>query len=319
MSPKPVEVTVLVPVFNEEGNVLPLTAAIVRAMRPEKRSFEVLFVDDGSTDRTLERLQGASQTVPELRIIRLRRNFGQTAALAAGFDHILGRYVVTLDGDRQNDPADIPNILRLLDEDYDLVSGWRKNRKEPFLSRRLPSLVANRMLSNLTGVRIHDFGCTLKGYRATLVKALPIYSEMHRYIPALAGLMGARVTEVVVTHHPRVSGVSKYGIGRTFRVLYDLVALRMLTRFSARPLHWFGLGSIPCFLMAAVFLFITFVDTSAGAIVEYTPVVFPTVVILLIYLAFHFLILGLLAELAVAVFRVGPRHLLSLDRARRRA
>jgi len=318
MNQAPVDVTILVPVFNEEGNVRPLARAIARVMRAEQRSFELLFVDDGSSDRTLDHLKAEAEQIPELRIIRLRRNFGQTAALAAGFDHSRGRYLVTLDGDQQNDPTDIPTLLELLDQGYDLVSGWRKHRKEPFISRRLPSLVANRLLSLLTGVQIHDFGCTLKGFRARLVKALPIYSEMHRYIPALAGLVGARVTEVVVAHHPRVHGESKYGIGRTFRVLYDLIALRMLTRFSARPLHWFGVWSIPCFVVAAAFLFITFVDTSAVTLAVYTPVVFPTVVILLIYLAFHFVVLGLLAELAVNVFRSGPRPLQSLEEARRR-
>ena len=318
MSKVPLDVTILIPVFNEEDNVLPLARSISRVMCAEQRSFEVLFVDDGSSDRTVKRLQEESDQIPELRIVRLRRNFGQTAALAAGFDHARGRYLVTLDGDQQNDPTDIPTMLELLDQGYDLVSGWRKYRKEPFFSRRLPSLVANRMLSFLTGVQIHDFGCTLKGYRSRLVKALPIYSEMHRYIPALAGLVGARVTEVEVKHHPRVHGESKYGIGRTFRVFYDLIALRMLTRFSARPLHWFGVWSIPCFLLAAAFLFITFVDTSTVAIVAYTPVVFPTVVILLIYLAFHFVVLGLLAELAVNVFRSAPRPLQSVEGRRRR-
>lgn len=316
MSAAAVDVTILIPVFDEEDNVVPLARGVASIMAEVGRGFELVFVDDGSVDRTCERLIEESERLPELRIVRLRRNFGQTAALAAGLDHARGRFIVTLDGDQQNDPADIPTILGLLDDGYDLVSGWRADRKEPFLSRRLPSMVANRLLSALTGVRIHDFGCSLKGYRAAFIKALPMYSEMHRYIPALASSVGARVTEVIVRHHPRIHGKSKYGIGRTFRVIYDLVALRMLTRFSVRPLHWFGVGSIPCFLIAMLFLFVTFVDTSTGELVKFSPVVLPTVVVLFLYLAFHFLVLGLLAELAVNVLRSSPRYVYRLDELR---
>lgn len=312
MPPHP-DVTILVPVFNEEDNVLPLARSIATVMRALQRPFEVLFVDDGSEDRTLERLESLGPEVAELRVIRLRRNFGQTAALAAGFDASRGRYIVTLDGDLQNDPGDIPTILGLLDEGYDLVSGWRRDRKDRLLSRRLPSKIANRLLSRLTGVRIHDFGCTLKGYRAAFVQALPVYSEMHRYMPALAASVGARVTEVVVRHHPRRHGTSKYGIGRTIRVLYDLVALRLLTRFAARPLHWFGVGSLPWFVLALVLFVLTFVDHTSGTIIEFSTVVFPTVFMLIIYLGFHFLLVGLLAELAVHVLRQSPRHVVRLD------
>ena len=314
MSEEP-EVTVLVPVFNEEDNVVPLSAAIQAVLHRTGRSFEIVFVDDGSTDRTLARLQEARASIPELHVIRLRRNFGQTAALQAGVDHALGRYIITMDGDLQNDPEDIPTMLSLLQEGYDLVCGWRRDRKDRFLTRRLPSIVANALLSDLTGVRVHDFGCTLKGFRAQFVKSLPIYSEMHRYIPALAGSVGARSTEVVVRHHPRRYGTSKYGIGRTFRVLYDLVALRMLTRFAPRPLHWFGVGSIPCFLMAGVLLFFTFVDHTTGQTIGYSTVVFPTILILMVYLGFHFLIVGLLAELAVHASRSSTRYVVRVDEA----
>ncbi len=310
MKPENPDVTILVPVFNEEDNVIPLVRSVESVMRRSGRTYEVLFVDDGSEDRTVERLRAEGKRFDCLRVMRLRKNFGQTAALAAGFDHAAGRYIVTMDGDLQNDPQDIPTILLLLDEGYDLVSGWRRDRKEPFFSRRFPSRVANRMLSSLTGVRIHDFGCTLKGYRASFVKALPLYSEMHRYIPALAGLVGARVTEVVVRHHPRRHGTSKYGIGRTIRVLYDLVALRMLTRFAARPLHWFGLWSIPCFLSAAALIPFTYVDHTKGTIVDSSTVIFPTILILTVYLGTYFVMLGLLAELAVHVLRASPRLVL---------
>lgn len=307
------EVTILVPVYNEEDNVQPLATAIQSVLMRTGRTFEILFVDDGSTDGTLARLTEMEHEIPQLHVIRLRRNFGQTPALQAGVDHAAGRYIVTLDGDLQNDPEDIPTMLSLLQEGYDLVCGWRRDRKDRFLTRRLPSVVANALLSDLTGVRVHDFGCTLKGFRAAFVKSLPIYSEMHRYIPALAGSMGARSTEVVVRHHPRRFGTSKYGIGRTFRVLYDLVALRMLTRFAPRPLHWFGVGSIPCFVIATVLLFFTFIDHTTGEAIGYSTVVFPTVLILMVYLGFHFLIVGLLAELAVHVMRSNPRYVVRVD------
>jgi glycosyltransferase involved in cell wall biosynthesis len=306
------ETTILIPVYNEEENIPLLVRSIVDVMRRDGRPFEVLFVDDGSVDASADRVAKAAARHPEVRLLRLRRNFGQTAALAAGVDHARGAAIVTLDGDLQNDPEDIPTLLAVLDQGYDLVCGWRRDRKDTFLSRRLPSRIANAMLSDLTGVRVHDFGCTLKAFRSGFVKSLPIYSDMHRYIPALAGSMGARVTEVVVRHHPRRFGRSKYGIGRTFRVLYDLVALRLLTRFAVRPLHWFGVGSLPCFLIAAIALFFTFVDHTTGARIHYSTVVFPAVLMLLVYLGFHFLMIGLLAELAVALLRGAPRAIVRI-------
>lgn len=304
------EVTILVPVYNEEDNVEPLVTSIVDVMRRTGRNYEVVFVDDGSSDATVSMIRRQRDLHPVVRLIRLRRNFGQTAALAAGLDNAQGASIVTMDGDLQNDPEDIPTLLALLEEGYDLVCGWRRDRKDTFLSRRLPSKIANAMLSDLTGVRVHDFGCTLKGFRKSFVEQLPIYSEMHRYIPALAGSVGARVTEVVVRHHARRHGKSKYGIGRTFRVLYDLVTLRVLTRFAVRPLHWFGVGSLPCFLLATIAFFFTFIDHRTGEIVHYSTIVFPTILMLLVYLGFHFLVVGLLAELAVHVLRGGPRTLM---------
>lgn len=311
MSERP-QVTILIPVYNEEDNIRPLVSSIVDVMRRAGTSCEILFVDDGSSDATVDRIRSERAVHREVRLVRLRRNFGQTAALAAGLDHSIGDYVVTMDGDLQNDPEDIPTLLALLEEGYDLVCGWRRDRKDRFFSRRLPSRIANAMLSDLTGVQVHDFGCTLKGFRAQFVKSLPIYSEMHRYIPALAGSVGARVTEVVVRHHPRRFGKSKYGIGRTFRVLYDLVALRLLTRFSAAPLQWFGVGSIPCFLLAIIAFFFTFVDHTTGQPVDYSTIVFPTILMLLVYLGFHFIAVGLLAELAVNVLRGGPRAIVRI-------
>jgi len=315
MSRKQLDVTVLVPVFNEEDNVRELVRGIEVVMSRSGRTFEIVFVDDGSTDRTVDRLAAQRRDTAFLKIVHLRKNFGQTAALAAGFDHARGRYIVTMDGDLQNDPEDIPTFLSLLDEGYDLVCGWRRDRKDRFFSRRLPSKVANQMLSGLTGVKIHDFGCAIKGYRASFVKALPVYSDMHRYMPALAGSVGARVTEVVVRHHARRHGRSKYGINRTFRVLYDLVALRMLTKFTARPLHWFGLWSLPCFLVALVLMPLTYFDHTSGTVIDSSTVVFPTILVLMVYLAFYFLMLGLLAELAVNVLRHTPGHVLRLEDA----
>jgi glycosyltransferase involved in cell wall biosynthesis len=267
-----------------------------------------LFVDDGSTDSTFQQMMAARAKDPNVHIIRLMRNFGQTAAMAAGFDFARGRFIVTLDGDMQNDPRDIPLLVARLEEGYDMVNGWRRNRQDRFLTRRLPSIMANFMLSRAMGAPVHDFGCTLKGYRATFIKSIPIYADMHRYIPALAAAVGARITEIEVRHHPRRFGRSKYGMSRTVKVLLDMTALQLLLKFSARPLHWFGLLSIPVFLITAATLLVGFIDHEAllkrSEIkwIEHSTVVFPAIGILGFFLTGSLLTFGLLCEL---VNRVG--------------
>jgi glycosyltransferase involved in cell wall biosynthesis len=231
--------SIVIPFFNEEESVRPLHDQIVEALSGLGRPYEVVAVDDGSTDRTPAILEAIVKDDSRWKVVVLRRNFGQTAAMSAGFDHATGDVIVTLDGDLQNDPADIPRLLELIDN-YDVVSGWRADRKDPFLSRRLPSMLANWLISATTGVRLHDYGCTLKAYRRVVVENLRLYGELHRFIPAIASWMGIAIAEIKTTHHPRRFGRSKYSIVRTVRVLLDLIAVKFLLRFSTSPIQIFG-------------------------------------------------------------------------------
>jgi len=235
-----VDVSVVVPVFNELDNVDQLHGEITAVMTRMGVVYEVIYVDDGSRDGTTERLKAIHQSDPHVRLLIFRRNFGQTAAMAAGFSHSTGAVVVTLDGDLQNDPADIPLLIDTLDQGYDLVSGWRQRRQDAFWLRRLPSMVANFFIRMATNVRVHDYGCMLKAYRGDIARSLRLYGEMHRFIPAIAGDLGARIVEVPVNHRPRVHGRSKYGIGRVLRVVLDLLTVKFLSAFSTRPIHVFG-------------------------------------------------------------------------------
>jgi glycosyltransferase involved in cell wall biosynthesis len=238
------QLSVVVPLFNEQESLAPLIERILSHVRPLGLSFELVLVDDGSRDRTPELLGQLAATVPELVAVRLRRNYGQTAAMAAGFDASCGKVIVTLDGDLQNDPADIPLLLEKLNQGFDLVSGWRHRRQDAALSRLLPSLVANRLIARVTGVKLHDYGCSLKAYRREVIDDLNLYGELHRFLPALAFIEGARITEVQVTHHPRRYGKSNYGIDRTFRVLMDLLTVWFMKRFLTRPMYVFGSGGL---------------------------------------------------------------------------
>jgi glycosyltransferase involved in cell wall biosynthesis len=237
-------VSVVIPFLNEEGNVSALMESIDTALKAAKRPFEVIAVDDGSTDNTFAELKKAFQKYDHLRVIRLRRNFGQTAALSAGIAHSKGTVIVTMDGDRQNDPADIPRMIDKLDEGFDIVSGWRKDRKEPLFSRRLPSRMANSLISRISRIKLHDYGCTLKVYRANVLSQVSLYGDVHRFIPALASSMGVKVAEMEVKHFPRVSGKSKYGFSRTYKVVLDLLTLKFMLSFSHRPILFFGLPGL---------------------------------------------------------------------------
>jgi len=312
-STQKIELSMVIPVFNEEDSVTPLSDSIIRVMGNLDIPFELIFVDDGSTDKTYDKLEKLCNKYPHMVIIRLTRNFGQTSALAAGIHNAKGKYIITMDGDLQNDPEDIPRIIELLDDGYDIVSGWRKNRKDSFMMRLLPSIVANKILSWVTNVKIHDFGCTLKGYRAAFLRRVRLYSDMHRYIPGMATAVGAKVKEIVVRHHARKYGVSKYGISRATKVLSDMILLRMLIRFSAQPLHYFGILSLPVFLFATVLSFLAFVDTHSLFIVSYTTIVLPTIAILTFFLAFHFIMVGLLCELVVKVGEESIEQLYSVE------
>jgi glycosyltransferase involved in cell wall biosynthesis len=238
------DLSVVVPLFNEAEGLPLLVEQLLAVLRPLGQSFELVLVDDGSRDETAAVLERLSGQVPELVAVLLRRNYGQSAAMAAGFDASRGEVIVTLDGDLQNDPADIPLLLERLEEGYDLVSGWRHQRQDAAVSRLLPSRIANRLIARVTGVRLHDYGCSLKAYRREVVADLNLYGELHRFLPALAFIEGARITEVKVNHHPRRFGSSNYGIDRTFRVLMDLLTVWFMKRFLTRPMHVFGFGGL---------------------------------------------------------------------------
>jgi glycosyltransferase involved in cell wall biosynthesis len=245
------ELSVVIPIRNESPNIDELYRELTDTLERWGGAYEVIAVDDGSTDDSFNRLVDWQRRDPRWRIIRLRRTFGQTAAFAAGFAHARGRLIATSDGDLQNDPRDLPVMIRRIDEGYDIVCGWRKDRKDPWLSRRLPSDLANRLISIATGVKLHDYGCSLKVFRAEIVKSLKLYGEMHRFLPAIASEMGVNISEVVVNHRRRVHGRSKYGISRTVRVILDLVTVKFLLSYSTRPLQIFGLIGLPMGLIGA--------------------------------------------------------------------
>jgi glycosyltransferase involved in cell wall biosynthesis len=244
------EISVVVPMRNESPNVEQLYRDVTASLSAFGRSYELVAIDDGSRDDTFEKLAALQQRDAHVRAIRLRRNYGQTAAFSAGFAHARGRYIVTMDGDNQNDAADIPAMVMMLEQrDLDIVCGWRKDRKDPFINRRLPSMIANAIISRATGVKLHDYGCSLKVFRAEVVKQMKLYGEMHRFLPAIAAEFGVEIGEQVVNHRPRVHGKSNYGITRTFRVILDLMTVKFLSSYKTRPLQMFGLVG---FLMAAV-------------------------------------------------------------------
>ena len=245
-----VYLSIVVPLYNEEESVEKLLLGILKESQKFEFNYEIIFIDDGSSDKTWEVVERLKETTPQLKAIKFKRNYGQTSAMVAGFDHAAGEIIVTMDGDLQNDPSDIPLLLSKIEEGYDIVSGWRKDRKDHF-SRVLPSKVANGIISLTTGVHLHDYGCSLKAYRAECIKTLNAYGEMHRFFPALASMTGARVTEVPVNHHSRKYGVSKYGFDRIFKVFSDIFAMNLIIRFSASPLKGFTICALP-------FLFITF-------------------------------------------------------------
>lgn len=293
--------SVVVPVYNEVESLPHLVEAIATTLQEAKLDYEIICVDDGSRDGSVEQLKQMSQSRDDLRAVLLRRNYGQTAAMAAGFHYALGEVIVTLDADLQNDPKDIPMLLDRLNEGYDLVSGWRKNRQDAALTRLLPSKIANWLIAKVTGVELHDYGCSLKAYRSELVNDMKLYGELHRFLPALAFIEGARITEVPVRHHARQFGQSKYGLGRTFRVLMDLLTIFFMKKFLTRPMHvfgWFGLvGMVTGFLLG---VYLTFRKLGLDEDIGNRPLLVLAVVLFLGGLqAFSF---GLLAELSMRTY-----------------
>ena len=302
------ELSVVVPLLNEEDNIKALYDEIIAALTG-RIDFEVLFVDDGSTDRSYDILKEIAAGNGRVRIIRLRKNFGQTAAMSAGFDNARGQVVVPLDGDRQNDPADIPALLAKLDEGYDIVSGWRRKRHDKALTRRLPSIIANKIIACVTKVRLHDFGCTLKAYRREVLEETRLYGEMHRFIPALASWSGAKVTEIVVNHRPRTAGTAKYGLGRTFKVLLDLLTVKFLGSYSTKPIYVFGgvgvLMGLAAFVTGLAVLYEKYISAEHLAM-NRNPLLVLTA--LLITTSVQFILMGLLAEIMVRTYHESQKR-----------
>lgn len=295
------QISVVVPLLNEQDNLVQLYQETTEALEG-KLSFECIFVDDGSTDDSFAILRSLQEKDERLRVIRFRRNFGQTAAMSAGFAHARGAVIIPMDADLQNDPRDIPMLVAKLDEGYDVASGWRKKRQDAALTRLLPSLIANWLIARITGVRIHDYGCTLKAYRREVLEEIRLYGEMHRFIPALASWSGARVAECVVHHRPRTAGIAKYGLGRTFKVLLDLITVKFLGSFSTKPIYVFGgLGGLTGILACLVGMVVivqkvgrNHLDMTGNPLLILTAVLMTTTV--------QFVLMGLIAELLVRTY-----------------
>lgn len=299
--------SLIIPVYNEQDNLPLLFEAIHETMNSLGKTWEVIFVDDGSRDNSLSLLAAHAQKDPEhVRVISFRRNFGQTAAIVAGLDYSKGEIIVLLDADLQNDPRDIPILLEKLGEGYDLVSGWRKERKDNAITRNLPSMIANFIISRVTGVKLHDYGCTLKAYRRAVLEGFRLYGEMHRFIPVFADSVGARITEVIVNHHPRRFGKTKYGLERTAKVVLDLFTVKFLVSFSSKPIYLFGgTGGILMILSAVIMVYllirrIFFLVGVTGSPLFQTSVMF-------FILGFQSMLMGLIAELLVRTYHESQR------------
>jgi glycosyltransferase involved in cell wall biosynthesis len=271
-NPAPVPyLSVVVPFYNEQESIRHMHAAIVEALEQLPVPYEMVFVDDGSKDKTLETAIDIARHDPRVRVVKFRRNYGQTPAMAAGIEHARGEVIVTMDGDLQNDPRDIPHFLAKIDEGYDIVVGWRHNRQDKLVTRKIPSMIANRLIGRVTGVPIKDNGCSLKAYRGPLIKAIPLYNEMHRFIPAMASIAGPRIAEIKVRHHARKFGSSKYGLSRIYKVLLDLLVIKTVASFTSRPLVWFCMLSLPLVLIGSAALLYTLIP----AIAWHAPISLP--------------------------------------------
>ncbi|HEX8161952.1 MAG TPA: glycosyltransferase family 2 protein [Pyrinomonadaceae bacterium] len=295
------DISVFLPVLNEEPNLRPLHEKMRAALADLGLSAEVIYVDDGSTDRSLEVLREIADADSRVRVISLRRNYGQTAAMSAGIDAARGRVLVPMDADLQNDPADIRRLLAKLDEGYDVVSGWRKNRQDKALTRKFPSMIANRIISWIGGVPLHDYGCSLKAYRRDVIKDVRLYGEMHRFIPIYASWVGARVTEIPVEHHARTMGVSKYGLSRTLKVVFDLVTIKFMASYQTKPIYVFGTFGLIAFVVSTLAgLYAVFLKLFHRADFVQTPL--PVLCIVMFAVGIQFFLMGLLAEMSVRTY-----------------
>jgi len=305
-SPQPTkpDVSVFLPVFNEEPNLLPLHAKLNEALKALGRSAEIVYVDDGSTDGSLKILRELAEMDPRVRVVALRRNYGQTAAMAAGIDAASGKVLIPMDADLQNDPADITRLLDKLDEGYDVVSGWRKNRKDKMVTRKIPSMIANRLISWIGGVPLHDYGCSLKAYRRESLQDVRLYGEMHRFIPIYASWAGASVTEIPVEHHPRTMGKSKYGLSRTVKVVFDLITIKFMASYQTKPLYLFGWAGLLTFaisfLSALLACLMKWASWPHHADFVQTPL--PIMAMVTLVLGVQLFLMGLLAEMLVRTY-----------------
>jgi glycosyltransferase involved in cell wall biosynthesis len=296
-----VQLSVVIPVYNEEGSIAALLGALRETLDALGMTYEVLVIDDGSIDGTFERLVALKDSFKVLRIVRLRRNYGQTAALSAGFDRARGEYIVTMDGDGQNDPRDIPLLVQKLSEGYDLVSGWRQVRQDALVSRKLPSYLANWLVAFVTGIKTRDLGCALKIYRAEVLRDISMYGDLHRFLPALIHQVGGKITEIPVRHHARTTGVSKYGLSRTKRVILDLMTVRFLMSYGTRPMHFFGTWGLRCLTLSTL----TGVATLMASLLEFrtltrNPLLYMALVFF--FLGIQFISLGLLGEINIRTY-----------------
>ncbi len=297
-------VSIVIPVYNEAENVALLHGEIAAAVAGRPEEYEVIFVDDGSSDGSLAALKQLHERDARVRVIQFRKNFGQSAAISAGFENSRGEVVVAMDADLQNDPADIPRVVDKVLEGYDIVNGWRRDRRDKWLTRRLPSFFGNKLVSWITGVHLHDYGCTLRGFRGEVVKNLKLYGEMHRYIPAIASRMGIRSAEIVVHHRERRFGRSKYGLGRTFRVILDVISIKFLLTYSHRPLQVFGGAGLLMFLAGLVSgVYLSYAKFILHQAIAGRPLLFFT--LLMFFLGFQAISLGLLAEMLSRIYHEG--------------
>jgi glycosyltransferase involved in cell wall biosynthesis len=300
-NPEEVDVSVVIPVFNEHESIPELYDRLSASMQSTEKIYEIIFIDDGSTDSTFEILNGIQFRDSRVWVIQLRRNFGQSAAFSAGFDLAHGEAIVTMDGDLQNDPADIPNLLEKLDEGFDVVSGWRVDRKDLFLTRRLPSMAANAIISKVTGLDLHDYGCSLKAYRQEVVKNINLYGELHRFIPAIASWMGIKVAEIPVNHSFRKHGRSHYGLGRTLKVFLDLITVKFLLNYATRPLQIFGLAGMISFVAGmGLSIYLSILRLFFDQPLSNRPILL--LAVLLIMLGVQLIVMGLLGELIVRTY-----------------
>ena len=308
-------VSITVPVYNEADAVVGLYESTRKVMEQLGRPWEIIFVNDGSTDGSDDKLDEIADRDPHVRVVHFRRNFGQTAAMMAGFDHANGEVIIPMDGDAQNDPADIPRMLEKIDEGFDVVSGWRKDRQDNALQRNLPSIMANKLISGVSGVALHDFGCSLKAYRAEVIKGVRLYGEMHRFLPIYAKWHGARITEITVNHHARVTGSSKYGLERVIKVVFDLLTVKFMDKFMLKPMYLFGFWGLMFFVGAVGFSVWTFYMRTKGYFFTDTPL--PMMAVFSFMTGIICVLMGLLAEMVTRTFHESQDKAIYLVRSTR--